>query len=237
MTCLRYACCLLLLALTSWAVSAQKTTISPLTVGFDIGFALNNSSSSFRTSTSTQVVQLRAGYRFKRWLGLGVSLGYTGIADMGDFFIKDDVNFFTNTGEPWTSSAKTHQFPLVVGPELSMRIGQGDLSVAAQFGFIFHRSKAFLVNPTEEYTLYYSPAIDNYNIFSIAYTYWPKEHFGINIGLQAQSSISGNPLNPGVTSGTLQQYPELTLDVLERGIAPTSIFDLRLFKFGITYRL
>lgn len=232
---LLYACCFLFMGMMSQALNAQEKATSPLTVGFDVGFVFTYSPDTLQTAIDAHTIQARSSYRFTRWLGVSASLGYANISETGDFFLATDG--FSRIGTPWTTVAKTHRIPAVVGPELNFRIGQGDLSIAAQFGFIYNKSKVFMASPTANYMLRYKPTLDTYNSLSFSYTYWPQERFGVRIGVQLQDWLSSDYSSVELDASSQRQYPELEQSVINRVRPSNHALELALLQIGLTYRL
>jgi hypothetical protein len=232
---LLYACCFLFTGMVNQALNAQETTPSPLTVGFDVGFVFNHNTDSITTAVNAHTIQVRSSYRFTRWLGASASLGYGNVSETGDFFL---TSFGVDrVGVPWTSVRKTHRIPVAIGPEINLRIGQGDLSIAAQFGFIYNQSKTVLSNPSENYVLPYRGTLDTYNNLAFSYTYWPQKRFGVRIGVQFQDWRSATYSPTELDASSQQQYPDLQESIINRSKPNTNALELELFQIGLTYRL
>ncbi len=233
---LLYACCFLFVGMMSQDLNAQTTTTSPLTVGFDVGFVFNhNNNDSITMARNAHTLQLRSSYRFMRCLAVSASIGYGNVSEAGDYFFTR--NGSARIGEPWTFVRKTHRIPAAIGPELNFRIGQGDLSIAAQFGFIYNQSKVFLANATDGYGLQYKSTLDTYNSLAFSYTYWPQERFGVRIGIQFQDWLSSSYSSTELTANSQQNYPDLSSLVIARSRPSTNALELELFQIGLTYRL
>jgi hypothetical protein len=234
-----YACCLLVLSLTSQALAAQQTDLSPLTVGFDVGFVLSSNSESQGDSLlltpNTQLFQIRSNYRFTRWLGISATLAYSNVNTSDDALVREFSTF--QNGEPWSWIRKTHRLPFVIGPELNMRVGQGDLSVAAQFGLVYHQSTVHLKNAYNSYMLRFNPTVNYYNSLSLQYTYWPQKRFGVSIGVQIQDWLSGTYDYADLSTGSYQQLSELDDHVISWVLPQVSPYEFNLFQVGLTYRL
>jgi len=231
-----YACGFLFMGIMTQALNAQEASTSPLTVGFDVGFVFDyHMPDSISAAIDAHTVQIRSSYRFTRWLGVSASLGYGNVSETGDYFL---TSFGVDrVGVPWTFVRKTHRIPAVIGPELNLRIGQGDLSIAAQFGFIYNQSKTVLTNPSEDYVLRYRGTLDTYNSLAFSYTYWPQQRFGVRIGLRFQDWLSGSYSPAELSIDSQRQYPALEQSVINRSRPGINALELNLFQIGLTYRL
>lgn len=231
-----YACGFLFMGIMGQALNAQEAATSRLTVGADIGFVFKyQMTDSMSTAIDAHTVQLRSSYRFYRWLGVSAQIGYGRVSEASSFFIV--TNIIGRRGEPWTFARTTHRIPAVLGPELNLRIGQGDLSASAQFGVIYNQSKVFLMDLSQEYVLKYTPTLDIYNSLSFSYTYWPQQQFGVRIGVQFQDWLPNSYSSSSLQSKSKEQYPDLEPEISNSLRPRTTALGPYLFQIGLTYRL
>ena len=229
-----YACGFLFMGIMSQALNAQEASTSRLTVGFDVGFVFDNYTDTITKALDAHTIQLRSTYRLTRWLGIAAHLGYGRVSEADNFFLNPTIRSLNG---PLTLVRTTQRIPAVIGPEINIRIGQGDLSVGAQFGLLYNQSKVFLINPIAEYVLKYDPTVDFYKSLSFSYTYWPQQRFGVRIGVQLQDWLPGNYSSSELKARSQQKYPDL--NPLLSGLASpgTTALELKLFQIGLTYRL
>lgn len=202
-----YQLALLLLAwLTCFGAEAQEAPPqSRWTAGAEFGLPLiTDCTTCDDHNTSAGVAGLNTSYRLARWLGFTFNTSFYQLESAyNQWSSEPQIN---NTQLKIRSRAMT----LSVGPQLMLRVGQGDLSLEARYGLIINRIKTegydYLGGPTEAQSSLTRMGV---NAVRIAYTYWPKSRFGIQLGIESSDNqfrstfpilIDDEPIARGILS-------------------------------------
>lgn len=217
----------------------ENTNLSPWTIGLEIATGQHLTSDSLNVlwddfSTYGRL-GAEGGYRFTRWLAISGQMQFHRSA------ITDQIISFSsfNSGN---SSYHHHQtqnlLSLSIGPELMLRVGQGDFRLFFNYGLAANFSKVRAVRQDGTvFIVNYKPAVVAIQQAGFGYTYWPTPKLGVSASLSWQNTELGNRTFDQLSPRSIESTPATSLDNLEpihpRGnrITKTLIFGL-----GIHYR-
>lgn len=181
--------------LTSVAVAALLATALPAqerpwTVGVDYGLNLANDCLWCFDNPTVVAHSANANvtYRWKRWLGLTAHLSTTRLQYWRNSYVIESE--LTGNLQSALQHNAFRTVSLSVGPQLGLRVGQGDLT--AEFRVGVHRTDAnthIALGEDAEYDIAYSGYFSGYTAGRVAYTYWPMERFGVTLGVEAANAV------------------------------------------------
>jgi hypothetical protein len=154
------------------------------TLGLEFGLPLilDCELCSERNTLST-TLGINATYRIRRWLGVNFNSSYYNMnLTKHEWF----GSFGFHTSDAFL---RTNAFNLSIGPQLLFRIGQGDLSLEARYGWVLNYTRmSGYDSKGGSFTNETSTLSSGTSAFRIAYTYWPKHRFGIQLGVETANN-------------------------------------------------
>ncbi len=208
------------LSLTWGTISAQmnsnrqeafKPPQSPWTVGAQVGLSVVKDCWTCKDGNDSQMLSagLDLNYRSARWIAL---TGEVSWARQDFYYYKFMYNNNDGTSLPLQGHARMNWAGISFGPQLLLRLGQGDLHLDYLFGVAVRTANVEAVTATgNSYLIEYKPSIQRLNILRVGYTYWPKPKFGITLGVELRSVAylySDGYLQPKADLGA--EYPEFS---------------------------
>ncbi len=214
---------------------------SPWSIGVDVGLNVYADCLDCREENTNQFLNgsLHVNYRPQRWIALTGNVGWHQQNLQAGKILYD---FSQSMGHPAQVNAIINWTVFSFGPKLLLRIGQGDVAMEFRYGLAVRTARTNSVNGTgDSFSIRYKPAAKLFNAIRLGYTYWPKPHFGVTIGVELANVTAGLKVNPAQAlfnpkTDLQATYPdensEVLLQLAPQGDAPSFVNTL----IGVSYR-
>ncbi|MGH1437869.1 MAG: hypothetical protein ACRBG0_25755 [Lewinella sp.] len=184
---------------------------------------------------SYQVFSGHFNYRATRGLGLTANLSYANLQAQSTRFLVDNNG---EEGFPIQQSVAEYSRMLTIGPQLFIRIGQGDLGLEYRTGLNLHNARLKAIGfGGEEFDIKYKMQLSRCNAARLSYTYWPTHWFGVQFSTElfVGNTAYSEYYEPRIAYA--ESYPEINQEALQK-ISPreAGINSLN-FGLSLTYRL
>lgn len=232
-----------ILCLTEAIHAQQQNELSRWTVGAEITTVINAGEDTLRQRLDDRITYGRlgtnVGYRLHKLISLNGQVQYhrRSITDQVLDRNSPRVGSFT-----YHHHQATNMFSVSVGPELMLRIAQGDLRVFLNYGLAANFSKVRAVrHDGPVFNIKYKPAIISLLQYGIGYTHWSTQRIGVSASVSVQQTAMDNPsfgrLVPQTIDSNLGPAEAAAADLEE--VHPSLLRYPRLnamFSLGIHYR-
>ena len=167
----------------------------------------------------TNYYQAELSYRVRRWLDVGLHVGYNDVAGQTSTVVAFNGPLSSETVARMTR----RNYLSGLQARFNLRVGQGDLSFAPTAGIVRHQNRYFLtgVGLEQNARVDYRPLNNLYYQFDLSYTYWTTDRVGLTAslsylvmeheGIRLSSGANPNSFydafigpNSGVTTDQLQ---------------------------------
>ena len=223
----------------SSSLFAQKTSPkNPWMIGVEAGvnIYIDCHACNEKESVTTMLASSAfTHYRLKRWVGVSANFAHYRMHTYSSASLWDTESYLV----PLTQrDFRTNMLALSIGPQLLIRIGQGDLGFEVRYGRVYSTTRLnALTLEGQTYDIKYKSEFSDSESYKLRYTYWPKPRFGVNISLEITDTTRRKRLSEDLSPKTALEevYPDIKPEVLAQ-IVPrpedASFFNIML---GVTY--
>jgi len=235
-----------ILSLAPFTCAGQDVPESRLTVGVEFGRGLlldclvcdasNIVNLPLQNSDpeSYQVLGSHLNYRVNRGFGLTSNFSYGNLQAQSTRFLIDNQG---GEGFPIQRNVSVRSFMLTVGPQLFLRIGQGDLGVELRAGLNMQNARLKANGfGGEEFDFKYKIRFKRCGALRLSYTYWPTDWFGVQFLTEffVGNTTFSDRYEPRIPYS--ESHPELDQQVIQAiGPQDDGVNTLN-FGLGFTYR-